>query len=142
MKLCVILALLTVVGPAAAQDRTRTPGLVRPLTLQTICITRWGLDRRAVTIAMKRHVAHAYGIAWTARREFEFDHLIPRSLGGADDERNLWPQRWPDAHHKDRFEVAVHTAVCAGTLTLPAAQTLFHEDWRAAYRAWFQQEVP
>jgi putative intracellular protease/amidase len=47
---------------------------------------------------------------------------VPRELGGADDERNLWPQPLAEARVKDRQENALHRAVCAGTVTLAAAQ--------------------
>jgi hypothetical protein len=116
-----LLAILTV-GPLRPNPAL-TPGVVRPLTLRTICTTRWGRDRRAVTTSMKRRVAQAYGVPWSKRWLYEFDHLIPRSIGGADVEANLWPQILdPDARTKDREEVRLHKAVCAGELTLAEAQ--------------------
>jgi hypothetical protein len=100
-----------------------TPGAVVPkITLQTICTTKWGLDHRFVTVNMRRHVLAAYGVAWADRDQVELDHLIPRSIGGADDILNLWPQPWADAHRKDVREVALWRAVCKGTITLAAAQ--------------------
>jgi hypothetical protein len=79
----------------------------------------------------------AYGIPLTDRSHYEVDHLIPRELGGADDERNLWPQPWTgtyNAHQKDRLENALHRAVCAGTVTLAHAQEAIRSDWIAALR--------
>jgi len=104
-----------------------TPGVVRPLTVQQICHTKWGRDRRFVTVAMKKRVFAAYGIPWATRGLYEVDHLEPRSLGGADVEANLWPQLWADAHKKDRIEVRLWRAVCGGTITLKDAQ----QDMRA-----------
>lgn len=57
-------------------------------------------------------------------RRVEIDHLVPRSLGGADDERNLWPQCYEltkkdksqqddGAHKKDRLETFLYKDVCA-----------------------------
>lgn len=103
-------------------DPVLTPGVVRPLTRTAICTTRWGLDRRHVTVTMRRAVFAAYGIPWANRGQYELDHLVPRSLGGADDVRNLWPQPWPAAKAKDRVEVRLQRAVCAGTVTLHDAQ--------------------
>lgn len=114
--------LLLLVTLPAQPDPIQTPGVVRPLSRATICATTWGTDRRHVTVAMKRRVATAYGLAWTDRGRVEFDHLIPRELGGADDVRHLWPQAWPAAHRKDVVETRLHRAVCAGTITLAAAQ--------------------
>ncbi len=105
-----------------------TPGVVRPLSLARICGTKWGHDRRFVTRAMRKQVFAAYGIPWAQHPRYEVDHLEPRSLGGADDVANLWPQRWPEAHAKDREEVRLHRAVCAGTVPLADAQ--------AQMRAW------
>lgn len=125
-------------------DPTLTPGVTNPAVTQaTACSTRWGKDHRAVTEAMKRHVALSYGITRASIVGAgkgpccEFDHLIPRELGGADDERNLWPQRWVgkmNAHDKDRAENYFHREVCAGRMTLASAQKAIRTDWVAAYR--------
>jgi hypothetical protein len=118
-----------------------TPGMVRYLSPSQVCSTRWGLDRRHVTEKMKREVARRYGVAWETRAEYEFDHLVPRELGGADDVRNLWPQalkgQW-NARMKDRLENRLHVLVCAGKLSLAEAQEAIRMDWRAAYVKWVQ----
>jgi hypothetical protein len=131
-----LLLLLALSGPAV-RPHDATPGVTRALSRTAVCSTRWGLDRRAVTVTMKKHVAAAYGIPWDKHSLYEFDHLIPRELGGADDERNLWPQPWTgphNAHMKDRLENALHRKVCAGEMTLAFAQQAIREDWIAAYR--------
>lgn len=100
-----------------------TPGVTRPLTLQQVCSTKWGKDKRFVSDAMKLHVATAYGIKWEDRDQYEFDHLIPRSLAGADNILNLWPQPLAEAKQiKDPLEVRLGKQVCRGELTLAAAQ--------------------
>ena len=73
-------------------------------------------------------------------RDYEEDHLVPLSLGGApDDERNLWPEPrksadgW-DADRKDELELALNRLVCAGRLPLATAQEAIARDWTAAYR--------
>lgn len=122
---------------AAGPNLTLTPGVVRPLSTQTVCATKWGLDRRHVTLTMKHHVFAAYGIPWAQHARYETDHLISRELGGADDERNLWPQLYTgpwNAHVKDRLENRLHREVCAGRLTLTAAQQAIRTDWIAAAR--------
>lgn len=116
------MTILLLLAALALPDRVMTPGLVRPLTLETICTTKWGRDRRHVTTAMRRQLFVHYGKRWSTHRNYEVDHLVPRELGGADDLRNLWPQPWPDARRKDREENRLHKAVCAGTMALPDAQ--------------------
>lgn len=117
----IALLLLALVAPNPAL----TPGAVRPLSVHQVCATRWGADRRHVTERMKVHVFAAYGVRLADRTRYEVDHLVPRELGGADDLLNLWPQPWVgtnNAHVKDREENRLHRAVCAGTVTLAAAQ--------------------
>jgi len=69
---------------------------------------------------------------------YEEDHLISLEIGGhPTDPRNLWPEPWSgplNAHDKDRLENELHRQVCAGTITLEAAQQAIASDWVAAYR--------
>lgn len=119
----------------ATPDPSLTPGRVRPLSKQEICGTRWGLDRRRVTARMRREVASAYGLAVEEVSTCcELDHLVPRSMGGADHVANLWPQPWPEARLKDRLEVRMDRLVCAGRVPLVEAQRMFRTDWRDGYR--------
>jgi hypothetical protein len=62
MTVLLLLALL------ARPNLNETPGLVRPLSRVAVCSTKWGLDRRHVTDAMKKRVAYAYGVRWADRR--------------------------------------------------------------------------
>jgi hypothetical protein len=127
--LIVLLAILAI-GPLKP-DPTLTPGVVRDLTVQQVCSTKWGKDRRHVTLAMRQDVFRRYGVDWAKHRLYEVDHLIPRELGGDDALENLWVQIWTGplgAHAKDKAENAAHRAVCAGTLSLENAQ--------AQMRAW------
>jgi hypothetical protein len=138
MMRALFLGLVLAAHPALPHPAT-TPGLTRGLSTATICATRWGADARAVTEAMKNHVASAYGLQRSAIVAYgqgpccEFDHLISRELGGADDVRNLWPQPWKDAKRKDQLENRLHVLVCAGMLDLSAAQQAIATDWVGAY---------
>lgn len=116
-----VLATTVVINP------TLTPGVVKPdFTVTQACTVKWGKDVRHVTTAMKRAVAQRYGLTYPVPFRVEFDHKIPRELGGADDVNNLWPQPWDEARHiKDPQENAHHKAVCAGTETLAHAQAYF-----------------
>lgn len=111
------------------------PEAVRPLTLMQICTTTWRLDRRHVTEAEKREVARRAGIPRArvvgrgAGPCCEFDHRIPRSLGGADAIENLQLQSWRLAVAKDRREAALSRLVCAGRMDLAAAR-LEMWNWR------------
>jgi hypothetical protein len=128
-------------------DRRCTPGAVNPAVTQasigaTICRSGWTATVRPperVTDPEKLASLRAYGERGTSR--FEYDHLVPLELGGAvNDPRNLWPEPdYPSGHGfylnpKDRLETALKRQVCAGRVTLAAAQRQIAADWVAAMR--------
>lgn len=117
-------------------DPKLTPGVVRPFTTAQVCGTKWGKDVRHVTEKMKIDVAARYHIEWPPRRKghrltahelalrarWIVDHWMPRELAGADVLDNLWLQPADEAHVKDIEESRLHRAVCAGRMSLRAAQ--------------------
>lgn len=147
----VLALLLATVTAASAQDPAQTPGVAIAMTIKRLCTTAWGRDQRHVTAAEKRRVFANYGLTGNDDdsqgceldrhgRRYEIDHLIPRSLGGADVVPNLWPQCYSGPWHallKDRLEVRVSKELCAGRLTKQQAHKLFTGDWRKAYRRFF-----
>lgn len=61
---------------------------------------------------------------------WRLDWLIPLSLGGANDLRNLWPAPTPEtAARKKEVDKDVLAAVCAGTVSLTAAQSAMAGSW-------------
>lgn len=123
-----------------------TPGVVRGgLSLQTICTTKWGQDRRAVTAAMKREVFTSYNMSNSVPPcPCEIDHLISRELGGADDVKNLWPQPYTgiwNAHMKDRLENRLHKEICAGRMNLLDAQGEIARDWTKLFKKFFGEPI-
>jgi hypothetical protein len=90
---------------------------------------------RDVSDAEKAAVYAGYGVAWVPYQH-EVDHLISLELGGSNAIRNLWPEpyagRW-GARTKDVLENRLHDLVCAGELSLVAAQHQESTDWVAAY---------
>ncbi len=145
------IALILLAGPAlghpvGAQDTpddTLTPGVVRTdLTDEQIRTTRWGLDRRAVTPAMKAEVFRRYHVTGDhdpscGAERCEVDHRVPRSCGGADDVNNLWAQSSPSWHQKDRLEALLARQVKSGAITPAQCRAVFLGDWRAAYARYF-----
>ena len=136
-----MIAVLALAGALSVADPALTPGVVRPLTVEQICATRWGRDERAVTAAMKRETFRRYGLTGRtdprcSPQRCEVDHRIGREIGGADVLENLAPQPYGgpwNAHDKDRLENRLHVLVCAGSMTLPAAQDALRSDWTGAY---------
>jgi len=80
-----------------------------------------------------------YGLTPGPHPDYEVDHLVPLCLGGADDDRNLWPEPRRsieatfNAEAKDRLEAKMCSMVCSGDLDIPAAQREISEDWTEAY---------
>jgi hypothetical protein len=68
--------------------------------------------------------------------DYELDHLVPLEVGGSNDAGNLWPERndHPGGaiNSKDLAENALNKAVCAGKVTLSAAQGAIAADWTTA----------
>lgn len=138
--------LLGAAGPSLP-DSELTPGAVRDdLPLSAICTTQWGKDERHVSAKLKREVFAAYGYPkgnQDQRCACEIDHLIPRELGGADDARNLWVQRYTgpwNAHMKDRLESKVHKLICTGAMPIAKARAAMASDWTRLYRDVYSEE--
>jgi hypothetical protein len=125
----------------ALPDPKVTPGAINPNVTQdnihqTICVKGWTKTVRpptSFTRALKlRQIDENDDLA-----DYEEDHLIPLSIGGAPaDRRNLWAQRWHGewgAYSKDRLEIRLQHLVCSGKLPLAEAQAAIAHDWVEAY---------
>jgi hypothetical protein len=120
-----------------------TPGLADPRVTQdniltTICVSGYTKKVRPSSLytnALKRRQIQEYGYADTNLADYEEDHLIPLELGGhPTDARNLWPELLTGvnaAPKKDGVENSLHTKVCAGLMTLAAAQTAIAKNWES-----------
>lgn len=108
-------------------DRGCTPGLVLTSSKPKVCTSGYAQTVRHVTTATKRRVEDAYG--FDRSQEHEIDHLVPLSLGGSNDQQNLWPEPAPAFHVKDRLEFAAWRGVCDGRLKLADVQRQFATDW-------------
>ncbi len=91
-------------------------------------------------------VFRRHGIANPVAGAYELDYLIPPELGGARDDRNLWPQPYRaepwNAHAKDALEDHLRRLVCEGKLDLRVAQEEIANDWTVAYRKYFATDQP
>jgi hypothetical protein len=116
-----------------------TPGVVRTVDVEAICSTgtrqlrHWSRERDDAIMA-------EYGLPPGPHPDFEVDHLIPLGIGGADDDKNLWPEPrrsiepvW-NAEAKDRLEEKLRELVCGGALDVREAQKAISDDWTEAWR--------
>lgn len=113
-------------------DRRCTPGAaIQGVTTAQICQPGWAKAHRNVTSTTRRQVFARYGLTGPHPfPEWELDHLIPLELGGTNAITNLWPEHHPQ--DKDAAENRLHDRVCAGQMTLRAAQRIMAHDWRKA----------
>ena len=116
-------------GPYQA-DIARTPGVLNPDVTQaniaaTICTHGWTKTIRPptdYTNELKLKQMREYGVGGSPSA-YQEDHLISLELGGhPTDPRNLWPEPYPRAAAVDRIENELNAKVCAGSLSLRAAQ--------------------
>jgi hypothetical protein len=132
-----------IINPAFAADSIRpdrnlTPGaFYDDITQAQICTSGYSKRERHTSAKLKRRVFLQYGIDKN-KGHYEVDHLIPLSLGGADEKDNLWPESYDtqpwNASVKDRLEDWLHTEVCSGRVPLAVAQAEFANDWIVAYQ--------
>ena len=125
----------------AMPNAQRTPGeSFTGVTAGQVCTTGWAGAHRHVVAAQYHEVYAAYGIPYPEPSgTYELDHLIPLELGGDNANANLWPEPaspTPGFHQKDDLENTLHRLVCAGQLSLGAAQHSIAVNWYAAYRTY------
>jgi len=125
-------------------DPVCTPGSADPRVTQdnihtTICVSGYTTTVRPssrYTDALKVQQIKAYAYSDTRVADYEEDHLIPLELGGnPTDPKNLWPEPHSGAYtatSKDGVENSLHSRVCAGLMTLTAAQIAIATNWEAA----------
>jgi hypothetical protein len=147
----VVLAALTCSAAHATEytivpDPTLTPGAVRTADPVEIC-TPSTREFRHWSLEADDRILIEYGLPPGPHPEVEIDHLIPLGLGGADDDRNLWPEPrrsvepvW-NAERKDTLEWKLRDLVCSGQIGVREAQREIAEDWTEAYQRYFREPV-
>jgi hypothetical protein len=127
---------------AIVPDPTLTPGAVRTTDPVEIC-THSTREFRHWSREADDRILIEYGLPPGPHPEVEIDHLIPLGVGGADDDRNKWPEprrniepQW-NAEAKDRLEWKLHDLICSAQLDVAEAQQMIAEDWTAAYSRFF-----
>jgi hypothetical protein len=120
-------------------DAACTPGVANPAIAQaniaqTICVAGWTDSVRppqSYTEPLKHQQLVEYGDPGPVR-DYEEDHLVPLELGGSpSNPQNLWPEPGASPNPKDAVEDAANHAVCAGHMSLAAAQQAIASDWVA-----------
>jgi len=128
-----------------------TPGATDPAITQdnideTICRPGYARSARpayAITGPLKRRLMDAQHPG-EAMADYELDHLIPISIGGAPlDRRDLWLQpRSGQANASDKNVLAyvLWRLVCTHQVPLATAQRAMSHDWTRAYQLYATPE--
>jgi hypothetical protein len=125
---------------AASPDRRCSPGAYYSLlTPALLCSPTFRTGSiRDVPQSEKFQVEREYGMAPSYYgRTIEIDHIVPLELGGSNDIANLFPEPGSGEasyHVKDELENKLHDLVCAGSVTLRAAQRQIAANWESSYR--------
>lgn len=125
-------------------DPTLTPGAVETSDPAVICAPGYlaGRPRAYGTPAEHAQWARVFGsyhVPLSASKDYELDHLIPRCLGGADSDANLWPQtregRW-NAERKDTLEREACRLACKqmSASLVRVMQDGFARNWVELYK--------
>jgi hypothetical protein len=121
-------------APSAALPNDRwTPGNALPVTPAQVCVPGYASRTRMPLTTWKQvapQVFRTYGIPWSQHSAYELDHLIPLELGGSNAVDNLWPEPHPRSFVVDAEENRLHDDVCAGQVSLGAAQRQILQEKR------------
>jgi Domain of unknown function DUF11/Putative Ig domain len=121
-------------------DRRCSPGAYySKLTKKVVCASSFRTSKiRYVPDSVKHDVETEYGLtAKSYGSTLEIDAIVSLELGGSNDIANLYPERAspaPGFHVKDKLEAKLHDLVCAGSMTLRAAQIGIATNWRTLYK--------
>lgn len=127
-------------------DARLTPGAVRLISKQQVCVVPPEDEGRLVPPDLALHVFEQYRIANPKPKTYEVDYLIGPGLGGATAIQNLWPVPYAEgawtSRVKDALEDRLRTLVCEGQIDLATAQREISTNWIAAYRKYFKTQRP
>jgi hypothetical protein len=125
-------------GGESLPDPACTPGGIDPAVTQadiatTICRSGYTATVRppaSDTGRWKIRTYVFYGSDTGTRGEY--DHLVPLELGGSNTTSNLWIEPGSIPNPKDKVENHLHDQVCAGEISLAAAQRAIATNWTTA----------
>jgi hypothetical protein len=111
------------------------PGAVTLTTTGQLCVPGYAASIRppaSYTTALKLRQMARWLLPGKPS-DYEEDHLVPLSLGGAPrSELNLWPEPEEQARLSDPLETRTHRRLCRGELTLRGARRIV-TGWKRRY---------
>lgn len=131
IKICFILMVFCIIniGSGSLPDSKKTSGDVIPGTMLSWICNKW-IDSTPPSMQTILKVYKSYGISINDK-SYSIDHLVPISLGGSNDIKNLWPIKSIDLYHKRKVEKDLFRCVCNGLMPLKEAQAILIINWKA-----------
>jgi hypothetical protein len=102
-----------------------------------ICTPGYTATVRNVSLNTKDLVYNNYGVLLRTKGEWEMDHIVPLTLCGSNDIKNLYPQpAEPRLGYKEKDWLETHARdwVCDENMSLQEAQERIARDWIAFYK--------
>jgi hypothetical protein len=128
-------------GGISRPNRKLTPGDVTTTNANTVCVLPTHGVSNPMPYTTQVAVFDEYGYTTPAQQhKYILDYLVPRDLGGALDQANIWPAavRGTGFYEKIQTDHILYEMVCRRTLSLTQAQHDLKSDW---YAAWLRYVV-
>jgi len=123
-----IFCIINTIGGVLPNSK-KTPGDVVPgIMLNWVCnhyIDSFPPSQKDIIVAYKNYGVDIKNI------NYRLDHLVPTSLGGSNDIKNLWPQTIVNFRLKNMVENDLFRCVCNGLMSLKEAQSILMLNWNA-----------
>lgn len=112
-----------------------TPGDILTTNKSIICVTGYSSTVRDVPTSLKKKIYYIYNLSYPQPTGmYELEHFIALSLGGSNDEKNLWIMPNPEHNWKTRVDRHLLKKVCdENELTVEEAQQIIINDWYEYY---------
>jgi hypothetical protein len=124
-----LLLLYVALGSGTLPDPKKTPGDIIPGTALCWVCNKW-IDSYPIPMKSIITVYKNYKININDK-SYSINRLIPVSLGGSNDIKNLWPIRSIDLYRKIKVENDLFRCVCNGLMPLKEAQAILVMNWKA-----------
>lgn len=83
---------------------------------------------RNVSSSLKEKVYTTYKIPKEERKNYTIDHIIPLSLGGSNDFKNLWPEHFEVKNTRKNLEYDLYIYLKEGTIKQECALSIIKSE--------------
>jgi hypothetical protein len=86
---------------------------------------------RNVSTSLKDKIYNTYKIPKEERKNYTIDHIIPLSLGGSNDFKNLWPEHYEVKNTRQNLEYNLYIKIREGKINQDCAiKVIFYEKFK------------